>query len=180
MLTLAHDSWVYLQFLYYIVGLTESEAANLQEKLDWLNAIMQDELSIIQNQVPRHSELKSLVNGRDRGMICIQNDLFLMDCIWLIDKLYLINSQRIRNPTVEQSIPRVGYCNFFGFRFSKEIPKLVSSCSPMCPIFSTVFGTCREQITFHITTRDYEAIAARGIDGKCCCYYKIYKLQAQP
>ncbi|CAB3982544.1 unc-13 homolog B-like [Paramuricea clavata] len=45
-------------------GLTESEAANLQEKLDWLNAIMQDELTIIQKQVGRHAELKSLLSNR--------------------------------------------------------------------------------------------------------------------
>ncbi|XP_028399040.1 protein unc-13 homolog B-like isoform X1 [Dendronephthya gigantea] len=48
-------------------GLTESEAANLQEKLDWLNAIMQDELHIIQKQVSRHSELKSLLSDQDHG-----------------------------------------------------------------------------------------------------------------
>ncbi|XP_046857153.1 protein unc-13 homolog B-like isoform X2 [Xenia sp. Carnegie-2017] len=42
-------------------GLTENEAADLQEKLDWLNVIMQDELQIIQKQAHKHKELKSLV-----------------------------------------------------------------------------------------------------------------------
>ena len=56
-------------FLHRHSGLTESEAANLQEKLDWLNAIMQDELHIIQKQVVRHAELKSLLSDRARGRI---------------------------------------------------------------------------------------------------------------
>jgi hypothetical protein len=58
-----------LTYFYCILGLTESEAANLQEKLDWLNAIMQDELTIIQKQVARHAELKSLLSNRSGGIV---------------------------------------------------------------------------------------------------------------
>ena len=61
------DICLFIHNVVFTVGLTESEAANLQEKLDCLNAIMQDELQTIQKQVPRHAELKSLLS--DRGKI---------------------------------------------------------------------------------------------------------------
>ena len=50
--------------------MTENQAEELQAKLDVLNSIMADEMHIIQSQVPRHSELKNLIDDNtNKGMI---------------------------------------------------------------------------------------------------------------